>query len=58
MNGYRHEEKYFISTAGYLFLRGRLEALMQLDENAVRQDGRYLIRSLYFDDRLNSGLSE
>lgn len=58
MNGYRHEEKYFISTAGYLFLRGRLESLMQLDSHAVRRDGRYLIRSLYFDDRVNSGLSE
>ena len=56
MNGFRHENKYFISQAGYELLRTRLAALMQTDANAVRSDGTYLIRSLYFDDFCQSGL--
>lgn len=57
MNGFRHENKYFISRAGYLLLRSRLQALMQTDPHAAR-DGTYFIRSLYFDDYRQSGLIE
>lgn len=56
MEGFRHENKYYISRAGYQFLRGRLAAAMDTDSHAVRSDGRYFIRSLYFDDYLQSGL--
>ena len=37
MDGFRHENKYFISWAGYQFLRGRLAAM--LDE--LRQEDSY-----------------
>ncbi len=56
MEGFRHENKYFISQGGYLFLRGRLAAMMRTDPNATRGDGRYFIRSLYFDDYNQSAL--
>lgn len=56
MEGFRHENKYFISQAGYQFLRGRLAALMQTDPHAAREDGRYWIRSLYFDGYGQSAL--
>lgn len=56
MDGFRHENKYFISWAGYQFLRGRLAAMLETDSHAVQSDGRYKIRSLYFDDYKQSGL--
>ena len=56
MDGFRHENKYFISRAGYQFLRGRLAAMLETDSHAVQSDGRYKIRSLYFDDYKQSGL--
>jgi hypothetical protein len=56
LEGFRHENKYFISQAGYQFLRGRLAALMQTDPHAAREDGRYWIRSLYFDGYGQSAL--
>lgn len=31
MDGYRHENKYFISSAGYQMLRSRLQAAMETD---------------------------
>ncbi len=57
MNGFRYENKYFISYAGYQMLRTRLRAAMCMDEN-TGEDGRYLIRSLYFDDYRQSGLQD
>lgn len=57
MNGFRYENKYFISYAGYQMLRTRLRAAMCMDEN-TGEDGRYLIRSLYFDDYGQSGLQD
>lgn len=45
---FRHELKYSISYAGYLALRSRLRAALQPDAHAG-PDGRYTIRSIYFD---------
>ena len=56
MDGFRHENKYFISRAGYQMLRTRLQAMLETDSHIVHRDGRYMIRSLYFDDASQSGL--
>ena len=56
MDGFRHENKYFISRAGYQMLRTRLQAMLETDSHIVHSDGRYMIRSLYFDDAAQSGL--
>ncbi len=53
---YRHEWKYVISYADRMILRQRLQTVMNLDENAV--DGKYLIRSLYFDTPTDTALKE
>ena len=45
---YRHEWKHEIRYADLLAIRARLRAIMQPDPHA--KDGRYLIRSLYFDN--------
>ena len=55
MDGYRHENKFFISSAACRMLQGRLRAAMEQDEH-TDPDRRYLIRSLYLDDYLQSGL--
>lgn len=49
---YRHEMKYVISTAQIPLLKSRIEHIMQKDPH-VSQDGKYTIRSLYFDDYTN-----
>ena len=46
---YRHELKYQINFAEYLAIRQRIRPLMKVD-NHVSGDGRYLIRSIYFDN--------
>ena len=51
---YRHEVKHEISYSDLLTLRMRLKAVMQYDPHAV--DGKYRIRSLYFDDMFDSAL--
>ena len=53
---YRHEWKHEISFADMVALRHRLGAVMQRDENA--KDGKYFIRSLYFDNAANKALRE
>lgn len=53
---YRHEWKHEINHADLLVLRHRLRAVMQPDNNAV--DGKYLIRSLYFDNSADKALRE
>lgn len=53
---YRHELKYLISEGEYQLLRLRLQNVMKLDPNA--SDGKYMIRSLYFDDYWNSAYEE
>ncbi|MBQ9414905.1 MAG: polyphosphate polymerase domain-containing protein [Clostridia bacterium] len=45
---YRHEFKYFISAQEIAVLKTRLSAIVPLDSH-VGPDGRYTIRSLYFD---------
>lgn len=53
---FRHEWKIEISAADLLALRSRLRVLMEPDEHAV--NGRYLIRSLYFDTPTDKALRE
>lgn len=53
---YRHEWKHEISYVDMLVLRQRLSAVMKRDEHAI--DGKYLIRSLYFDNAADKALRE
>ena len=53
---YRHEWKHEISYLDMLVLRSRLSAVMQSDPHAI--GGRYLIRSLYFDNLNDKALRE
>ena len=53
---YRHEWKHEISYADLLAIRARLRVLMERDPHAV--DGKYLIRSLYFDNLDDKALRE
>lgn len=53
---YRHEWKHEINQADLLVLRQRLRALTKPDPHAV--DGKYRIRSLYFDNRTDQALRE
>ena len=52
----RHEWKHEISDCDRLVLRQRLSAVMQLDPHAI--DGKYFIRSLYFDNGTDKDLRE
>ena len=54
---YRHELKYEIDPASYLALRQRLRPVMKPDGHAL-SDGRYLIRSVYFDNHSDKALRE
>lgn len=53
---FRHELKYFISEAEKEIIARRLQTAMQRDAHV--KDGTYFIRSLYFDDRLESAYEE
>lgn len=53
---FRHEWKHEISYGDMLSLRSRLAAVMQQDSHAV--NGRYKIRSLYFDNFRDKALLE
>jgi len=53
---FRHEWKHEISYADLLTLRSRLITVMQQDSHAI--NGRYKIRSLYFDDLQDKALRE
>ena len=53
---FRHEWKHEITRADMLDLRQRLTAVMQRDKHAV--DGKYFIRSLYFDNAADKALRE
>lgn len=53
---YRHEWKHEISYGDLLVLRQRLSAVLQRDVHAV--DGKYFIRSLYFDNLSDKALRE
>ena len=56
MPDFRHEWKHEISPADRLALRARLRAVCRMDEHAA--DGRYSIRSLYFDTLSDKALRE
>lgn len=53
---FRHEWKHEITAADLLVLRSRLRAVMQPDAHGI--DGRYTVRSLYFDDGDDTALRE
>lgn len=55
--GFRHEMKYRIDYAQYIELRNRLRVVMQSDIH-TGVDGRYLIRSIYFDNYTDKALRE
>lgn len=54
---YRHELKYHIGYSDYLSLRSRLLPIMQKDKN-TDVDGRYTVRSIYFDNYKDKALQE
>ena len=53
---YRHELKHEVNNADLLTLRLRLRSIMQCDSHAI--DGKYIIRSLYFDTPSDTALRE
>ena len=53
---YRHEWKHEINVSDLIAIRHRLRAVAKPDPHAV--GGRYLIRSLYFDDPADTALRE
>ncbi len=53
---YRHEWKHEIDYADLLILRQRLKAVTKRDTHAT--DGKYEIRSLYFDNINDKALRE
>lgn len=53
---YRHEYKHEINTSDMMAVRHRLRAVAEPDEHAA--DGRYFIRSLYFDNCSDKVLHE
>lgn len=55
--GFRHELKYRIGCAQYIELKNRLRTVMQSDLH-TGADGRYLIRSIYFDNYMDKALRE
>ncbi len=54
---FRHELKHYINLMDVITIRQRLKAVAQLDPN-VNKDGKYHIRSLYFDNFENKVLRE
>lgn len=54
---YRHEYKHVINLLDYHTLRQRVKAVSRVDSNAGT-DGRYHIRSLYFDNDNDKALRE
>lgn len=53
MNRYRHEYKYIINASQESILQIRAMGILKRDSHAD-VDGMYTVRSLYFDDHLNS----
>lgn len=53
---YRHEWKHEINYADMLAIRQRMRAVARPDPHAI--DGRYVIRSLYFDNANDKALRE
>lgn len=57
MSQYRHELKYMINEWEALMLKQLLKPVLAHDENGG-ENGRYLVRSLYFDDILESAFND
>ena len=55
---YRHELKFKISNSAAEILKQKLSLILGKDKNAYYEDGSYLIKSLYFDDRDSSSYYE
>ncbi|MBR2137967.1 MAG: polyphosphate polymerase domain-containing protein [Bacilli bacterium] len=55
---YRHELKFKISDAAAEVLKQKLSLILKKDKNAFYEDGSYLIKSLYFDDRESTSYYE
>ena len=53
---YRHELKHHINYADFLTIRMRMRAIMTPDPHAI--DGKYHIRSLYFDTPYDKALKD
>lgn len=53
---FRHEWKHEINKSDYFELRARLSAVAYPDKNGI--NGRYNVRSLYFDDLKDTALME
>ncbi|MBO5199173.1 MAG: polyphosphate polymerase domain-containing protein [Lachnospiraceae bacterium] len=53
---YRHEWKHEINASDMIAIRQRLRAIAKPDEHAI--DGKYFIRSLYFDNLTDKALRE
>lgn len=53
---YRHELKHEINPSDAITIRHRLRAVARVDDNAI--DGKYFIRSLYFDNLSDKALRE
>ena len=53
---FRHEWKHEISSSDLMALRSRLSVIMRPDANGI--DGRYKIRSIYFDNLNDKALRE
>ena len=51
---YRHELKFKISNSAAEILKQKLSLILGKDKNSYYEDGSYLIKSLYFDDRDSS----
>lgn len=58
MGHYRHELKFYITEQEAALLSTRLKNTMRLDKHALAQGGSYFIRSLYFDNPYDSGVTE
>lgn len=53
---YRHEWKHEINVSDAIAIRQRLRAVAKIDEHA--SDGKYVVRSLYFDNASDKALRE
>lgn len=54
---YRHELKYPVSRGDHIAIRSRLQKIMSRDPH-ISENGRYLIRSIYFDNSDDKVLKE
>lgn len=54
---FRHEQKYYITRTEYELISRKLALTMDRDRFALKS-GKYFIRSLYFDDYMNSAIEE